>query len=74
MITDVTPIKSQQSGDIWSYRVSTKSLGSGKTARLTVRVSDYDQHPINVGDLIYAHDVFLNKKGYWYLTSYTIER
>lgn len=74
MITDVTPIKSQQSGDIWSYRVSTKSLGSGKTARLTVRVSDYDQHPINVGDLIYAHDVFLNKKGYWYLTSYTIEK
>lgn len=74
MITDVTPIKSQQSGDVWSYRISTKSLGSGKVARLTVRISDYEQCPINIGDLIYAHDVFLNKKGYWYLTSYTIER
>lgn len=73
IITDVTPIKSQSGGDVWSYRISTKSLGSGKTARLTVRVDYYNARPINPGDIIYAHDVYLNKKGYWYLTSYSIE-
>ena len=74
MITDVMPIKSQATGEIWSYRISTKSVGSGKTARLTVRIGDYNQQPINAGDLVYAHDVFLNNKGYWYLSSYTVER
>ena len=74
VITDITPIKSQTSGDIWSYRVSTKSLGSGKTARLTVRIDDYNHAPINTGDIVYANDVFLNKKGYWYLSRYTVEQ
>lgn len=74
IITDVTPIKSQSSGDIWSYRISTKSLGTGKSARLTVRVDDYDKKPVSEGDLVYAHNVYLNSKGYWYLSDYTVER
>ena len=73
VITDVTPVKSQNSGDVWAYRVSTKSLGSGKSARLTVRVNDYNAKPINKGDIVYATDVFLNPKGYWYLSEYRIE-
>ena len=73
VITDVTPVKSQNSGDVWAYRVSTKSLGSGKSARLTIRVNDYNAKPINKGDIVYATDVFLNSKGYWYLSEYRIE-
>jgi DNA polymerase III alpha subunit len=71
--TDVTPVKSQNGGDVWAYRVSTKSLGSGKAARLTVRINDYNNCPINKGDILYATDVFLNNKGYWYLSKYRIE-
>lgn len=72
IITDVTPVKTKE-GNVWAYRVSTKSLGSGKIARLTVREDVYNKTPINNGDIIYAADVYLNQKGYWYLSSYTIE-
>lgn len=73
LITDVLPCKSQNSDAIWSYRISTKSLGSGKSARMTVLIDDYNNCPINKGDIVYAIDWFLNKKGYWYLSKYRIE-
>jgi hypothetical protein len=71
LITDVTPLKNN--GVMWSYRISTRSLGSGKTARLTVKVDIYNNKPINKGDIIYAADLYKNKAGYWYLTNYSIE-
>ena len=73
IILDVTPIKAQNGNSIWAYRVSTRSLGSGKLARLTLRSEDYNNKPINEGDIIYAADVYLNDKGFWYLSQYTIE-
>ena len=71
IITDVTAMKSN--GEIWGHRVGTKSLGSGKTARLTVRTDRYNMTPIKAGDIVYATGVYKNPKGYWYLTNYHIE-
>lgn len=74
LIQDVTPVKSQSSGEIWCYRIQTRSLGSGKTARLTIRSNLYKLRPVNKGDIVLARDVFKNPAGYWYLTNYSIEQ
>lgn len=72
LVTDALPIQ-DRNGKIWSYRVGTKSLGSGKTARLTVKIAIYDSNPIKAGDIIYAADLYKNNSGYWYLVSYRKE-
>lgn len=69
-VTDCTAQKSQRSGEIWAYRIGTKSVGTGKTARLTVRNSLYKKDPIQAGDILYAASLFKNDAGYWYLTDY----
>lgn len=73
IIRDYTPIKSKDTGVVWSYRVTTQSLGSGKSARLTVPAEKYNGKPLYKGDIIYAENCYLNPKGYWYLTDYQIE-
>lgn len=72
LITDVVPLSSND-GTLWSYRIGTKSLGSGKTARLTVKKDVFEKNKIVSGDIIYAAELFKNKSGYWYLLSYTKE-
>lgn len=72
LITDVVPLSSA-GGEVWSYRVGTRSLGSGKTARLTVKTNIYDKNPIKAGDIIYAADLCKNQTGYWYLIAYNKE-
>lgn len=72
LITDVIPL-SGTSGGIWSYRVGTRSLGSGKTARLTIKADVFDKTPIKAGDIIFAADLYKNKTGYWYLLAYKKE-
>lgn len=72
LITDVAPISSSN-GEVWSYRIGTKSLGSGKTARLTVKTNLYNKNPINTGDIVYATNLYKNQGGYWYLLSYKKE-
>ena len=69
-VTDCTEQKNQRSGEIWAYRIGTKSVGTGKTARLTVRNSVYKKDPIRAGDILYAANLFKNDAGYWYLTDY----
>ena len=69
-VTDCTEQKNQRSGEIWAYRIGTKSVGTGKTARLTVRNSVYKKDPIHAGDILYAANLFKNDAGYWYLTDY----
>ena len=69
-VTDCTEQKNQRSGEIWAYRIGTKSVGTGKTARLTVRNSVYKKDPIQAGDILYAANLFKNDAGYWYLTDY----
>lgn len=72
LITDCIAIPDKQ-GKIWAYRIGTRSLGSGKTARLTVRDNVYQANPLAVGDIIYAAELFKNQGGYWYLIKYNIE-
>lgn len=72
LITDVVPL-SGSNGEVWSYRIGTQSLGSGKTARLTVKVNIFDKNPIKPGEIIYAADLYKNQTGYWYLLAYNKE-
>ena len=71
LITDVVPLSG--TGEVWAYRVGTRSLGSGKTARLTVKANIYDKKPIKAGDIVYAADLYKNQTGYWYLLAYNKE-
>lgn len=71
LITELFPLKTN--GALWAYRLSTKSLGSGKTARVTVKADVYNRRPINKGDIIYAAELYKNKAGYWYISDYSIE-
>lgn len=69
LVNDCVPLRSKKSGDIWGYAVFTRSIGSGKTARLTLRSRLYNANPIQKSDVIYASNV--NKEGdYWYLYEY----
>lgn len=70
IITDCAPQRSKTSGEIWSYRIGTKSIGTGKTARLTIRTDVFDREPLAVGDIVFARDLNKNKAGYWYLNGY----
>lgn len=70
IITDCTPQKSKTKNEIWAYRVGTKSIGTGKTARLTIRTDVFDREPLAVGDIVFARDLNKNKAGYWYLNGY----
>lgn len=72
VITDVTTLN-DTNGNIWSYRVGTRSLGSGKTARLTIKKDIFEKKRLQQGDIIYAAELFKNKTGYWYLLSYDKE-
>lgn len=71
LVTEVFPLKTN--GALWAYRLATKSLGSGKTARVTVEADLYNRRPINEGDIIYAAELYKNKAGYWYISDYSIE-
>lgn len=73
IVTDIIPLKDKVKGTIWSYRIGTKSLGSGKAARLSIKADIFDRYPINAGDIIYAHDLWKNNAGYWYLQRYEKE-
>lgn len=71
LITEIFPLKTN--GALWAYRLSTKSLGSGKTARVTVKADLYNRRPINKGDIVYAAELYKNNAGYWYISNYSLE-
>ena len=73
LIADCQPMKSKTTGGVWGYRLKTISIGSGKTAQITVTSRIYDRQPIKKGDIIYANTVSKNSMGYWYLQKYDIE-
>lgn len=70
IVTDLVPLKSKASGDVWGYACFTRSVGTGKNARLTIRTATYNRNKISKGDIIYASDVQKNQSGYWYLIKY----
>lgn len=70
MITNVVPLKDKTTGVPWGYRVMTKSIGSGKTAALSIRANTFKAMPVRVGDILYGKSIKKNDKGYWYLFDY----
>lgn len=74
LITDCSPINSFDKNTVWAYRIGTRSLGSGKTARITIKIDKYKQAPVKQGDVLYAKDLYKNTQGYWYLSDYEVEK
>ena len=73
IVTDVFPIKSKKTGTVWCYRIGTKSLGTGKSARLSLREGVCKvRGKVAPGNIIYAKDLFKDDKGYWILMDYRI--
>ena len=72
MLTDVHPLKSKDNGNIWGYALFTRSVGSGKSSRLTLRAKSFDKEPVHKGDIIYARSVRKNESGFWYLIDYEV--
>ena len=72
LVTDLVPLTAKNSTNPWAYAVFTKSVGSGKAARLTLRSKIFDRKPFRSGDIIYAQSIAKEKSGYWYLYEYSI--
>lgn len=70
LITKVVPLISKDNGNPWGYALFTKSVGSGKTNRLTLKSKLYNNKPVKAMDIIYAKRVDKNNSGYWYLWDY----
>lgn len=73
LITELQPINGKDN-KVWAYRFSTRSLGSGKSSRLTIKADLYKNRQFKEGDIIFAKDVWKNQQGYWYLLDYEIEK
>ena len=73
LISKIYPLKTKQ-GTIWAYAVIARSLGSGKTNRLTVRASLYNRKPFIQNDIIQTDFAYISrdKKGYYNLNLYDI--
>ena len=70
LLTDVVPLRSKTDDTIWAYALFTRSIGSGKSGRLTLRTKLYENNPVQKNDIIYAENITKNKAGYWYLLDY----
>ena len=70
LVTKVVPLISKSNGTPWAYALFTKSVGSGKTSRLTLKANLYNNKPVRTMDIIYAKRVEQNSQGYWYLWDY----
>lgn len=73
MVTAIYPLTSAYSPQPWAYTINTRSIGTGKTARLTVRANIFNQTPLKQYDVVLVSEggCYLDKKGYWNLTSYS---
>lgn len=70
-VLDIYPLITK--GKHWGYAVYAKSLGSGKTARLTCKVETFKNNEFEKNDVLSIQkkgDVSKNSSGYWYLNRY----
>lgn len=70
-VLDIYPLITR--GKHWGYAVYAKSLGSGKTARLTCKVETFKNNEFEKNDVLSIQkkgDVSKNSSGYWYLNRY----
>ena len=72
LVLNVKPLVSQKYNKIWAYAIDEISIGSGKKNRLTIWANKFDKKPLQINDILYAHKVEKNNKGYWYLQDYEI--
>lgn len=72
LVMNCIPLKNAD-GTIWAYRATTRSLGTGKHARVTIRAKTFNELPLKEGDMVYCSNVVKNKQGYWYMTEYHME-
>ena len=70
LVLDIYELKG--GSGVWGVAVTTRSIGTGKEARLTIRKEVFDSKPLRKLDVIYGADLYKNKKGYWYLNSYEV--
>ena len=70
-ITDIHPLRSKKDNAIWAYALFTRSIGTGKCGRFTIRNWIYQLEPIKKEDIIQVLD-YHNERGYWYLDEYEI--
>ena len=70
LVTKVIPLLNKETKKAWGYAVLTKSIGSGKNSRLTVRAKIFESDPIKELDIVYAKSISKNQAGYWYLVDY----
>ncbi len=73
IVTEVYPLVNKDRKIPWAYAIQTRSIGTGKVSRLTVRAKIFDADPIVQYDTIYASDVqkmTRADKTYWYLLGY----
>lgn len=71
LVQDIYPLIGKRTNEPWAYAISTRSIGSGKTARLTIRANVYQWNPFSSGSFIYAKNIG-KERGYWYLYDYDI--
>lgn len=69
-VVEIMPLKDKKTGEPWCYRVNTRSVGTGKLARLSIASFVYNGLPIKKNDIIYADALHKNQQGYWYLDKY----
>ena len=70
IVTGLRPLTAAGENEPWGYAVFTRSIGSGKNARLTVRAKVFAKEPFQEMDVLYADELSKNKSGYWYLDRY----
>lgn len=73
LVMDVIPLRGKTSGIPWAYAIQTRSIGTGKSSRLTVRAQLCRRRPIQKSDIIYAQSLHKEKSGYWYLDEFRFE-
>lgn len=66
------PQLDKKTGEPWVYRFDIKSIGTGRTARISIQPELFNQDPFKKGDLIFASIVRNNNKGIPYLFNYHI--
>lgn len=68
----IVPLKGKN-GEIWAYVLHGRSLGNGKSCRLTVQKKLYDMNPIKENDVVRVGRTE-EKNGYYHLKLYFVEK
>ena len=70
IITDVRELKDAKNNATWGWAIFSRSIGTGKIGRMTVKNELFQKNVIKKSDVIVAMDEYKNNSGFWYLTKY----